>query len=103
MKKIISLIAILALVAAIFTLAACGNKATDDIRNEMTTLKDEGENMMDDMSEALSDIDSGLTEIGNVTDENSSTGLFEDMTSDKAEGTTTKTEDNTVTTGTAAE
>lgn len=102
MKKIISLIAILALVAAIFTLAACGNKATDDIRNEMTTLKDAGEDMMDDMSSALGDLGDELTEGGNVTDENSSTGLFEDMTSEKPEASTDKpAEAGTTTTGAA--
>lgn len=92
MKKIISLIAIIALVAVIFTFAACGDKTTNDIKNDMTDLKDEGssmmdegEDMMDEMGSALDEMGDDLTEGGNVTDSNSSTGLFEDMTSDKAE------------------
>ena len=85
MKKILSLIMIMALVALIFTLAACGggNDMKDDIKNEMTTLKDGATSMMDDLSSAVSDMAGELTENGNVTKDKSSTGLFDDMTSDK--------------------
>ncbi len=94
MKKIISLIAILALVAVIFTLAACGDKTNNDmmttLKDEGSSMMDEGADMMDDMSEALGDLGDDLTEGGNVTDQNSSTGLLDDMTSDKNESTTAK-------------
>lgn len=82
MKKIFSLILIIALIAVIFTFAACGDNTKNDIKNEMTTLKEEGSSMMDDMSSALSGIGDDLTAEGNVTDNNNSTGLFEGMTSD---------------------
>lgn len=84
MKKILPLIAIIALVAVIFTFAACGGKTGNDIKDEMTTLKDGATSMMDDMSSALGELGDDLTENGNVTDQDSSTGLFEDMTSGEA-------------------
>lgn len=96
MKKILSLVAIIALIAVIFTFAACGNKT----KNEMTSLKDDATSMMDDMSSALSGIGDDMTAEGNVTDDKSSTGLFEDMTSDKttepASQTTTAQSTNSV-------
>lgn len=98
MKKIITLIAILALVAVIFTLAACGNKTDGSLSSEMTTLKDEVTTAMDDISSALDELDDDLTENGNVTDQDSSTGLFEDATSDNKEITTPAVENNTETT-----
>ena len=100
MKKIISIFAILALIAAIFTFAACGKKTTNDIKNEITTLKDDGEDMMDDMSSALGELDDELTENGNVTDENSSTGLSEDITDITAEDSTDLTKEEATTTTT---
>ena len=48
MKKIISLIAILAVIAVIFTFAACGDNTANDVKDEITTLKDDSEDMMDD-------------------------------------------------------
>ena len=98
MKKIISLIAILALIAVIFTLAACGNKTDGSLSSEMTTLKDEGSTVMDDISSALDGLDEELTDHGNVTDRDSSTGLFDDVTSDNKESTTLTVENNTETT-----
>ena len=93
MKKILSILAIIALIALVFTLAACGNNTKDDIKNEMTTLKDGATSMMDDLSSALDGLEDDMTQNGNVTDNNSSTGLFEDMTSDSP-----TTKDKTTTT-----
>lgn len=83
MKKILSVLMILALFVLIFSLAACGDKAKDDIKNEMTTIKENATSMLDDLSSALNGIDNEMTQNGNVTKDNSSTGLFDDMTSDK--------------------
>ncbi len=100
MKKIISIVTIIALVALIFAFAACGNNGANNntttsnssTTNMLTTLKDEGSSMLEDMSSALNGIGDDLTAEGNVTDNQSSTGLFEDMTSD----TSTSTTDTTV-------
>ena len=53
---------------------------------------------MDDISSALDELDDDLTENGNVTDQDSSTGLLDDMTSDNKESTTLAVENNTETT-----
>ena len=82
MKKILSILAVIAVLVAIFSLAACSNEAENDIKNEMSTMKDDGMSMLDDLSSAASDIDEKLTEGGNVTDSGSSTGLFETMTTE---------------------
>ncbi len=82
MKKILSILAVIAVLVAIFSLAACSNEAENDIKNEMSTMKDDGMSMLDDLSSAASDIDEKLTEGGNVTDSDSSTGLFETMTTE---------------------
>ena len=66
-------------------------------------MMDEGEDMMDDMSEALGDLGDDLTEGGNVTDSNSSTGLFEGMTSEKDEASTDKPAEAGTTTAGMAE
>lgn len=87
MKKIISILVILTVFVMIMTLTACGNKAKD----EMTTIKDNGMSMLDDMSSALSDVDDSLTQGGNVTKDNSSTGLFETMTTESTTGVTVST------------
>lgn len=87
MKKIISILVILTVFVMIMTLTACGNKAKD----EMTTIKDNGMSMLDDMSSALSDVDDSLTQGGNVTKDNSSTGLFETMTTESTTGVTSST------------
>ena len=92
MKKILSILMIIALVALVFTFAACGDSTKDDIKNEMTTLKDGATSMMEDLSSALDGLEDDMTQNGNVTDSNSSTGLFEDMTSDMTtDNTTNKT------------
>ena len=92
MKKLISVLIILAVFVAILSLAACGGKTESDIKNEMTTLKDEGMSMLDNLSSAASDIDSSMTQNGNVTDNDSSTGLFETMTTESttAQGSITE-------------
>ena len=102
MKKIFSLLAIAALIGVIFALAACGGNSTNNTTtsnssttNMLTTLKDEGSSMLEDMSSALSGIGDDLTAEGNVSDNQSSTGLFEDMTSDE-NTTTANTSDTTV-------
>ncbi len=93
MKKIFSIAMIIALVALIFTFAACGdnnannNTTTSNTTNKMTSLKDEGSSMMDDMSSALGELADDLTQGGNVTDNQSSTGLLEGLTSNNTEST----------------
>ena len=82
MKKILSILTIIALIALIFTFVACGDNTKGEIKDEMTTLKDGATSMMDDLSSALDGLEDDLTQNGNVTDNNSSTGLFEDMTTD---------------------
>ena len=91
MKKLLPFIVVIALV---LVLVACGEEAKDDMKNEMTTLKDGATSMMDDISSALSGIDENLTQNGNVTDEKSSTGLFETMTT---ESSTVVSTDNSTT------
>lgn len=85
MKKTSVIIATVLLIALVFVLAACGDKTKNDIENGMTTLKDNITSMMDGMSSAVSDLDSALTAEGNVTKDNSTTGVLEGLTSDKAD------------------
>lgn len=99
MKKTSVIIATVLLIALVFVLAACGDKTKNDIENGMTTLKDDITSMMDGMSSAVSDLDSALTAEGNVTKENSTTGVLEDMTSDKS---TTEKNTSSTTSGTFA-
>ncbi len=82
MKKFLSVLVILAVFVAILSLAACGDKAGNEIKDEMSTMKDDSMSMLDDLSSAISDIDDGMTQGGNVTKDNSSTGLFETMTTE---------------------
>lgn len=108
MKKIISIVAIIALVAVIFTLAACGGGGTDNsttknttttansTTDKMTSIKDEGSSMMEDLSSAISGIGDDLTAEGNVTDNKSTTGLLEGLTSDNTDVTTANAADTTV-------
>lgn len=95
MKKTSVIIAVSLLIALVFVLAACGDKTKNDIENGMTTLKDDITSMMDGVSSAVSDLDNSLTAEGNVTKDNSSTGLFEEMTSDKASTEKSTTEKST--------
>lgn len=83
MKKISPIILIFIVALILFTLAACTGMK-DDMKDEMTTLKDNATSMMDDMSSALGDMADDLTQGGNVTKDNGSTGLFDELTSDKA-------------------
>ena len=83
MKKSSAILIISLAVALIFILVACGN-VKDDIKDEMTTIKNDITSIIDGVSSAASDLDSSLTAEGNVTKENSSTGLLDGMTSDKS-------------------
>lgn len=82
MKKTSTILVICLAVALIFVLVACGN-VKDDVKDEMTTIKNDVTSIMDGVSSAVSDLDSSLTAEGNVTKENSSTGLLDGITSDK--------------------
>ncbi len=59
MKKAVSLILVIGVVAALFSLAACGDEVKDDITSMMdegsTMLSDIGEDLSENLSEALSD------------------------------------------------
>lgn len=99
MKKTSAILVISLIVALIFVLVACGNNTKNDLNNDMTTIKNDATSIMDGISSAASNLDSSLTADGNVTKENSSTGLFEDMTSDK---NTTKNHTTETTSGSFA-
>lgn len=96
MKKIIVLLVILAVFAALISLAACGGKAETDIKDEMSTVKDDGMSMVEDLSSALSDLDEDLTQGGNVTKDDSSTGLFETMPTESTTSDTAEPESSTL-------
>lgn len=96
MKKIIALLVILAVFAALISLAACGGKAETDIKDEMSTVKDDGMSMVEDLSSALSDLDEDLTQGGNVTKDDSSTGLFETMPTESTTSDTAEPESSTL-------
>lgn len=83
MKKTSVILAVSLLIALVFVLAACGDKTKNDIENGMTTLKNDITSMMDGVSSAVSDLDNSLTAEGNVTKDNSTTGVLEGLTSDK--------------------
>lgn len=99
MKKILSVISIVALIALIFTFAACGNGTKEDIKNDMTSIKNDVTSMMDGVSSAAGDLDDKMTSEGNVTKDNSSTGLLDGMTSENKNTTEGKstTEDKSTT------
>ena len=93
MKKILSIGLILLLVAAMFTLAACGG---ENMQEDMTSISDE-------MSSDMSSLDDELTENGNITDGTtekdtltSDEGIIDDITD------ALTTEGGTVTTSTSA-
>lgn len=97
MKKTSTILVICLAVALIFVLVACGN-VKDDVKDKMTTIKNDVTSIMDGVSSAVSDLDSSLTAEGNVTKENSSTGLLDGMASDKStteKGTTEKSTSST--------
>ena len=99
MKKIIPVAVILALAVLIFSLAACGNTNNSttttttaaSTTNNMTSLKDEGSSLMEEVSSALEGIGDDLTAEGNVTDNDSTTGLLDGLTSNNTEDTATTT------------
>lgn len=99
MKKFLPAIIILSLIVLIFTLAACGREMKDDVTNELTTLKNNATSMMDDLSSAVSDMAEDLTQGGNITKDNSSTGLVDKMTEE--DKTTKPSSSHTTTTRTA--
>lgn len=70
MKKTISLILVIGVVAALFTLAACG----DNTMNDVTSMLDDGATMMSD--------------IGNDISENLSEALSDESTEESTEDTT---------------
>ena len=71
MKKAVSLILVIGVVAALFSLAACGEKVKDDI----TSMMDEGSTIMSDISEDLSE---NLSEA--LSDESTEEESTEDIT-----------------------
>jgi hypothetical protein len=77
MKKAVSLILVIGVVAALFTLAACGDNTTDD----MTSMLDEGATMMSD--------------IGNDLSENLSEALSDESTEESTEDTSGETTEDT--------
>lgn len=83
MKKIISIAVIIALIATIFTFAACSGKEKDD----MTTAMNELSSALDDMTTALDELTTAMDDMTeNVTD---------DTTKDTTEESTTlMTDDN---------
>lgn len=79
MKKISTLIALIAIVGIMLCFTACGEKAKED----MTTVEDEITSMVDDATSIAEDIGDKLTENGNVTDstdENNIESFVDDMT-----------------------
>lgn len=79
MKKISTLIALIAIVGIMLCFTACGEKAKED----MTTVGDEITSMVDDATSIAEDIGDKLTENGNVTDstdENNIESFVDDMT-----------------------
>ena len=77
MKKAISLILVIGVVVALFSLAACGDKTMDDV----TSMLDEGSTILDDISEDLS--------------ENLSEALSDERTEESTEDTTVDTTEET--------
>ena len=59
MKKAISLILVIGVVVALFTLAACGDKTMNDVTSMLddgaTMMSDIGDDISENLSEALSD------------------------------------------------
>ena len=85
MKKAVSLILVIGVVVALFTLAACG----DDTMNDVTSMLDDGATMMSDIGESLSE---NLSEA--LSDESTEEESTEDTTEDTT-GDTTDTTDET--------
>lgn len=87
MKKFLPIFIVFTLFLILITLTACGREMKDDVTDELTTLKNSATSMMDDLSSAVSDMADDLTQGGNITKDNSSTGLVDKIT---AEDKTTK-------------
>ena len=97
MKKITSILTVIALAGVMLCFAACGEKAKED----MTTVENEITSMMDDATSMAEELADELTENGNVTDqtdENMLESFVEDMTDDTKDIT-----ENTEKDGTTAE
>lgn len=94
MKKISTLITLIAIAGVMLCFTACGEKTKED----MTTMEDEITSMVDDATSMAEGIGDKLTENGNVTDstdENMLESFVEDMTdmsdmSDMTDDTTDK-------------
>ena len=75
MKKAVSLILVIGVVAALFSLAACGDEVKDDITSMMdegsTMLSDIGEDLSENLSEALSDESTEEESTEDITEETS--------------------------------
>lgn len=82
MKKAFSLILVIGVVVALFTLAACGDEVKDDI----TSMMDEGSTMLSDIGEDLSE---------NLSEALSDESTEEESTEDTTEETTEETTDTT--------
>lgn len=76
MKRIIAII--LSLVAVLTLFVACGNK--DEVKEEITTLRNDLTSAMDKLEEDMTDIGDMLTENGNVTDQTGEGALEEAIT-----------------------
>ena len=82
MKKAISLILVIGVVSALFTLAACGEDTMNDVTSMLddgaTVISDIGEDLSENLSEALSD---------ESTEEETSEDITDDITdiTDEAE------------------
>lgn len=73
MKKAVSLILVISVVVALFTLAACGDNTMNDVTsmldNGATMMSDIGEDLSENLSEAFSDESTEEDTTEDITDE----------------------------------
>ena len=84
MKKLSTVLTLIAIAGVMLCFTACGEKTKED----MTTVENEITSMADDITSIAEDIGDELTENGNVTDstdENILESFAEDMTDDTTE------------------
>ena len=84
MKKAISLILVIGVVSALFTLAACGDNTMNDVTSMLddgaTLMSDIGEDLSENLSEALSDESTSEESTEDTTDvTNETTDLAEEI------------------------
>ncbi len=80
MKKAVSLVLVLGIVAALFSLAACGE---DKPGGELTSLMEEGSTLLDDVSENISEnLSEALSDEGTTEEESTEEETSEDKTSE---------------------